>query len=146
MEKMPYQAEAEIGIFQAACPASAPVTTSDWRQALPVLTAGHVTLRELRISDAASLFAMLTSEEVARFISPPPTTVEGFERFIAWAQRQRAVEVGERLRRSAHLGEQRAAVAVGIDEARIAFDRGAEACERVLVLVEAELGLAAQVV
>ena len=90
MEKMPYQAEAEIGIFQAACPASAPVTTSDWRQALPVLTAGHVTLRELRIADAASLFAMLTSEEVARFISPPPTTVEGFERFIAWAQRQRA--------------------------------------------------------
>ena len=89
MEKMPYQAEAEIGIFQAACPASAPVTTSDWRQALPVLTAGHVTLRELRISDAASLFAMLTSEEVARFISPPPTTVEGFERFIAWTQRER---------------------------------------------------------
>ena len=29
-------------------------------------------------------------EEVSRFISPPPTTVEGFERFIAWAQRERA--------------------------------------------------------
>jgi RimJ/RimL family protein N-acetyltransferase len=27
---------------------------------------------------------------VARFISPPPTTVEGFERFIAWTQRERA--------------------------------------------------------
>jgi ribosomal-protein-alanine N-acetyltransferase len=33
---------------------------------------------------------MLTSEEVSRFISPPPTTVEGFERFIGWTQRQQA--------------------------------------------------------
>jgi len=36
-----------------------------------------------------SLFALLTTEEVSRFISPPPSTVEGFERFIAWTQRQR---------------------------------------------------------
>lgn len=27
--------------------------------------------------------------EVARFISPPPTTLEGFENFIAWTHRQR---------------------------------------------------------
>jgi RimJ/RimL family protein N-acetyltransferase len=65
-------------------------TTSDWKQALPVLTGSMVTLRELRISDATSLLAMLSTEEVARFISPPPTTVEGFERFIAWTQRERA--------------------------------------------------------
>jgi RimJ/RimL family protein N-acetyltransferase len=32
---------------------------------------------------------MLTTEEVARFISPPPTTVEGFERFIAWTHHER---------------------------------------------------------
>ena len=48
------------------------------------------TLRELRLSDAPSLLAMLSTEEVARFISPPPTTVEGFERFIAWTHRERA--------------------------------------------------------
>jgi RimJ/RimL family protein N-acetyltransferase len=65
-------------------------TTSDWRQVLPVLTGSMVTLRELRLSDAPSLLAMLSTEEVARFISPPPTTVEGFERFIAWAHRERA--------------------------------------------------------
>jgi RimJ/RimL family protein N-acetyltransferase len=47
-------------------------------------------LRELRTSDASSLFALLTAEEVSRFISPPPSTVEGFERFIAWTLRQRA--------------------------------------------------------
>ena len=66
------------------------VTTTDWRTALPVLQAGAVTLRELRLSDAPSLLKMLGSEEVARFISPPPTTVEGFERFIAWTHRERA--------------------------------------------------------
>jgi RimJ/RimL family protein N-acetyltransferase len=49
-----------------------------------------VTLRELRLSDAMSLLAMLSSEEVSRFISPPPATLEGFERFIAWTIRERA--------------------------------------------------------
>jgi RimJ/RimL family protein N-acetyltransferase len=65
-------------------------TTSDWKQALPVLTGSLVTLRELRLSDATSLLVMLSSEEVARFISPPPTTIEGFERFIAWTHRERS--------------------------------------------------------
>ncbi|MGH9411955.1 MAG: GNAT family N-acetyltransferase [Vicinamibacterales bacterium] len=65
-------------------------TTTDWRQSLPVLMGSMATLRELRLSDAPSLLAMLSSEEVARFISPPPTTVEGFERFIAWTHRERA--------------------------------------------------------
>lgn len=94
MEKMPYCAEVDGGIFVTGCQAdtneATRVTTSDWRQALPVLTSRQVRLRELRLSDAASLLAMLTTEEVSRFISPPPTTVEGFERFIAWTQRQRA--------------------------------------------------------
>ena len=62
---------------------------SDWRQQLPVLTGAMVTLREVELRDAPSLLAMLATEEVARFISPPPTTVEGFERFIVWAQEQR---------------------------------------------------------
>jgi ribosomal-protein-alanine N-acetyltransferase len=48
-----------------------------------------VTLRELELRDAPSLLALLTTAEVARFISPPPTTVAGFERFIAWAQHER---------------------------------------------------------
>jgi len=68
----------------------AAVKTTEWRQALPVLQAGAVTLRELRLDDAPSLLQLLTTEEVARFISPPPTSVEGFERFIAWTHRERA--------------------------------------------------------
>jgi ribosomal-protein-alanine N-acetyltransferase len=68
----------------------APVVTSDWQSRLPLLHAGTVTLRELRLSDAPALHELLTTEEVARFISPPPTTVAGFERFIEWTHRERA--------------------------------------------------------
>jgi RimJ/RimL family protein N-acetyltransferase len=94
MEKMPYRAELDclpVQISARAMPsAAAGQLTSDWRQGLPMLAGRQVVMRELRASDAPSLFALLTTEEVSRFISPPPTTVEGFERFVAWAQRQRA--------------------------------------------------------
>jgi RimJ/RimL family protein N-acetyltransferase len=70
-------------------PTAQPATTK-WRAALPVLEGKGVTLRELRVSDAPSLLAFLTTEEVTRFISPPPTTVAGFERFIEWTHRERA--------------------------------------------------------
>jgi RimJ/RimL family protein N-acetyltransferase len=63
--------------------------TVEWRLSLPVLQADMVTLREVRVEDAPSLFAMLSTEEVARFISPPPATLEGFVNFIEGVQRQR---------------------------------------------------------
>jgi ribosomal-protein-alanine N-acetyltransferase len=87
MEKMPYRPELESVVLQST---AAQVVSTDWRAGLPVLAGTSITLRELRLSDAQSLFAMLTSEDVARFISPPPSTVEGFERFIAWTLRQRS--------------------------------------------------------
>jgi [ribosomal protein S5]-alanine N-acetyltransferase len=96
MEKMPYRVEMDTVMLQLSTaavmiqPATDAVVSSDWREGLPVLHGEQVVLRELRASDAASLFALLTAEEVARFISPPPTTVDGFERFIAWTIRQRA--------------------------------------------------------
>ena len=93
MEKMPYRDE-EMGMDVEAAVTGArstlKTTTTDWRQSLPVMTGTMATLRELRLSDAPSLLAMLSTDEVARFISPPPTTVEGFERFIAWTHRERA--------------------------------------------------------
>ena len=64
--------------------------SSDWRRMLPVLHGAGFHLRELRRSDAASLFALLTTEEVARFITPPPSSVAGFERFIEYANRRRS--------------------------------------------------------
>jgi RimJ/RimL family protein N-acetyltransferase len=85
---MPYQPH--LDTTPLAMPAAARIITSDWKDGLPLLTGSLITLRELRQSDAPALFAMLSSEEVSRFISPPPSTVEGFERFIAWTHRQRA--------------------------------------------------------
>jgi ribosomal-protein-alanine N-acetyltransferase len=92
METMPYRDERQVvGVMPpAATPSSTTVIATDWKQGLPTLTGQNVVLRELRASDAPSLFAMLTTEEVSRFISPPPSTVEGFERFISWTLRQRA--------------------------------------------------------
>jgi len=62
---------------------------ADWTTGLPVLKGRRIMLRELVKSDALSLLSMLSSEEVAKFISPPPTTPQGFEKFIAWAHRER---------------------------------------------------------
>ena len=86
METMPYH---DISSVCETIAARDVVTTTDWRQGLPMLSGGHVTLRDLRQSDAHSLFALLTTDEVSRFISPPPSTVSGFERFIDWAHNQR---------------------------------------------------------
>jgi len=69
---------------------SADETAPDWRSALPELEGRRIRLREPQPGDATALFSLLSTEEVARFISPPPPTVEAFERFIGWAQRQRA--------------------------------------------------------
>jgi ribosomal-protein-alanine N-acetyltransferase len=101
MERMPFRDEPGVALLapragRAQARPGGPAAPAaglghDWRTGLPVLTGAHVVLRELRASDAASLFALLTAEDVARFISPPPASVEGFARFIAWTLRQRAV-------------------------------------------------------
>ncbi len=91
MDKMPFRQKSHmVTSMHTLVARSTETTTSDWKQALPVLTGSMATLRELRLSDAPALLAMLSTEEVARFISPPPTTVEGFERFIAWTHRERS--------------------------------------------------------
>jgi ribosomal-protein-alanine N-acetyltransferase len=86
MEKMPYREPVSAAVVAAE---RAAVVKSDWQCALPVLAGRQVLLRELRATDAPSLLAMLTTAEVSRFISPPPTTVAGFERFIEWTHSQR---------------------------------------------------------
>ena len=85
MENMPYR----VGLTLDRQSTSGEVSRSDWQHALPMLRGRTVVLRELRTSDAASLFALLSTDEVTRFINPPPSSVEGFEKFITWAQRQR---------------------------------------------------------
>ena len=86
MNKLGCQVNLETGVTAMQSSEASP----DFRTALPVLEGRRITLREPRPTDAASLFALLSTDDVSRFISPPPPTVDGFERYIAWEQRQRA--------------------------------------------------------
>ncbi len=84
--EQPHRIDATV---QAASPASAASSHIDWRAGIPTLTGPLATLRELRASDAPALFASVCNDEVSRFVSPPPSSVDGFARFIAWAHKQR---------------------------------------------------------
>jgi [ribosomal protein S5]-alanine N-acetyltransferase len=80
----------------SVCPATVAVPAGiDWRAGLPVLHGSAISLRELRLSDAPALLAAFGSAEVTRLISPPPPTLDGFEKFITWTHRQR--EAGQSL-------------------------------------------------
>lgn len=84
------QARQDVRTADAAPTGSGSATAAvPWTAGLPTLAGRTVTIRELRMSDAAPLFAMLGSVDVARFISPPPATLDGFERFVAWTHRER---------------------------------------------------------
>jgi RimJ/RimL family protein N-acetyltransferase len=73
-----------------AIPFVSRVVSHSWQDRLPTLSGRRVVLRELRTTDAESLVALLTTADVMRFISSPPTNVEGFKAFIAWTQAQRS--------------------------------------------------------
>jgi RimJ/RimL family protein N-acetyltransferase len=68
-----------------------PIVCPDpWQESLPVLEGERVCLRELQRTDAAPLLPLISAPEVARFISPPPPSVERLESFIEWSRGQRA--------------------------------------------------------
>lgn len=93
MEVMPYHlapAAVTARDLVANLPGVGPAAAATWRDGLPVLRSLGFTLRELQAADAPSLVAQLTPEETSRFVSPPPTSAAGFERFIAWTHRERA--------------------------------------------------------
>jgi ribosomal-protein-alanine N-acetyltransferase len=89
MEMMPYS-EAALRTETTITVPSLHHVTSEWHAFVPLLMNRTTRLRELQMSDAPHLLALLTTEEVSRFISPPPTTVGGFEKFIRWSHTQRA--------------------------------------------------------
>jgi RimJ/RimL family protein N-acetyltransferase len=89
VEKIPLQPMVDTSVSLLPLTETPPAAT-DWRDGLPTLTGALVTLREPRIEDAASLFMSLTADEVARFVSPPPASVEAFEQFIASSRAERA--------------------------------------------------------
>jgi len=92
IEKTPYQPESDLITSTAAASATEirMPEVGDWRHGVPTLYGALATLRELRATDAPSLLAAMSIEEVQQSISPPPSTVEGFEKFVAWTHRERA--------------------------------------------------------
>src|SRR5262245_46306505 len=78
------------GIVPAAERPTTPAA-GQWCARLPILKSGKITLRELELSDAHALRAFVSCTDVTKFLSPPPDSVEGFERFIAWARQQRSI-------------------------------------------------------
>ncbi len=86
---MPYEPHLDAAPAAVAI-APTPNLGQEWRTELPAMAGSMVTLRELRMADAPALFAALSTGQVSRFISPAPSSVEGFERFIAWSHRQRS--------------------------------------------------------
>jgi RimJ/RimL family protein N-acetyltransferase len=90
-QKIPFQLVSELAaVAPPAVTTEAAPVQGDWRLGLPTLADKAVTLRELRMTDAPSLFSMLSTDEVRRYMSAPPWDIEGFERFIAWAHAERA--------------------------------------------------------
>jgi len=87
--KMPFKLEARLQTVRPSVDRSSAETEADWTARVPDLANDVVTLREVRRSDAPSLFSMLTTPEVRRYMSAPPPDVAGFERFIEWAQNER---------------------------------------------------------
>ena len=65
MEKMPYQPDLDRAMVSTTTTTA--TISSDWRTALPVLIGKKVMLRELEVSDAPSLFAMLTRRRSLAF-------------------------------------------------------------------------------
>jgi [ribosomal protein S5]-alanine N-acetyltransferase len=60
-----------------------------WSDGLPTLTGKLITLRELVAADGSALLPLVTAPEVARFLSPPPQSLERFTGFIDNTLRER---------------------------------------------------------
>jgi [ribosomal protein S5]-alanine N-acetyltransferase len=82
------QASGGTGPARHVLAADTPDTS--WRQVVPVLSADGLILREVRRDDGSSLLAMLATDDVSRFMSPLPPTLDSFARFVAWNDEQRA--------------------------------------------------------
>jgi ribosomal-protein-alanine N-acetyltransferase len=88
----PEMAHAPVAEFRVRTqpPALGTPMTGGWREGLPTLVSPLCTLREVTATDAPSLHAHLYTEDVARFIPPPPPSVEAFEDLVRWAHLRRA--------------------------------------------------------
>jgi RimJ/RimL family protein N-acetyltransferase len=70
-----------------------PAAATTWKEFLPSLSADGLTLREIRQDDAGPLLTLLGTDDVGRFMSPLPPTIESFGRFVRWNHEQRGLGV-----------------------------------------------------
>ena len=89
IEKMSFRLGLDPRTSGSAVDQPSGASGSDWKSGLPELSNEQVTLRDLRVSDAPSLFATLSTQEVHRYMATPPSDVAGFGRFIEWAHAER---------------------------------------------------------
>jgi RimJ/RimL family protein N-acetyltransferase len=68
-----------------------PAPVPDWRRRVLPMQGPGCTVREFTLQDAPALSALLGQPGVARYLSPPPDDIAGFERFIDWSHAQRAL-------------------------------------------------------
>jgi RimJ/RimL family protein N-acetyltransferase len=78
-----------VGLPVARRDADSQSPSVSWSDGLPTLTGKLVTLRELVAADGSALLPLVTAPEVARFLSPPPQSLERFAGFIDSTLRER---------------------------------------------------------
>lgn len=66
-----------------------PHPVADWQNRDLYLRGTRADLRIVQPGDAPALFALLAGDNVSRFGTAPPTSVEAFERFIEWSATER---------------------------------------------------------
>jgi RimJ/RimL family protein N-acetyltransferase len=62
---------------------------ANWRAGLPRLEGVRIALRELQLTDAASLHHISHAPDVSHYTWPAPSSVEEFSRFIEWTWAER---------------------------------------------------------
>jgi len=65
------------------------VLLRNWRNLPPILKRPGILLREVETADAASLFALLSHDEIAQVIAPPPHSVDDLAMLIEVARLDR---------------------------------------------------------
>jgi ribosomal-protein-alanine N-acetyltransferase len=60
-----------------------------WTEQVPSLRGDVTTLREIAVSDVATLFTLFSDPAVTAFMAPPPPTLAKFAGFVMWSHKER---------------------------------------------------------
>ena len=60
-----------------------------WTEQVPSLRGDVTTLREIAMSDVATLFTLFSDPAVTAYMAPPPPTLATFAGFVVWSHKER---------------------------------------------------------